>query len=779
MQREQKKGRNFIWDILILILVYLLTRFIQDRAIPYINTVYHYTANTGGFEGLLEGLFSGSPSSWFSTRLYNFELPQYKGYIAILLAVMVEIVSSDINSYLDFSWLKRKGFVMKAAFRLATSFLFTDFMLALTLLSLLTICPQNMPLLFMVLELLVICLPAALHFFLRKRQKRSPLAIVRNVANVIVIYFAVGHRVIGAILLMAVYLIFDSLEDRLYSTGGDGEDDETDGEDREDGGGAAIFSSIGSMLALLLTIAFIGSIGMVIRPFVEIHQPTINVVHEDIFVSQVTGREYDAVLLRTDGTAVNNNNEVYVENVRQVVETDSNTFFLKNDGEVVVCQSPGQIPAPFLSGILFMSAYRDAFIAVDENGDLWAFGDMANIVPGQGMLTSPQKILENYHLVSADIGKGHILMVDGEGNLFGMGENAVGELGNGNVSLGLSGPLYVMSGIKEAKAGVGVSYALGYDGTMYAWGRNDVGQLGYGVREKSGRKMTYAVNNGETYSSVPRALDFGGAVIRQIAMGAECGFALDDAGQLWVWGKNITRDSIADPQVRRKDVIYISDNKYQSGVIDQRCYYVRTDQQAYRDSVGNMDNYEVNRSELVYDSKNWFPEPVEVTNSYLEKMLSHLPWFREEEEEPLPEEPATSTIHTPKNDYGAHGYLVFEGHTYKIFDEWMFTSNAETYCESMGGHLATITSREEHDFIQNAINARSDFRRSSNFYGIALKYSGGWYWMNGEDTSYIAGLGIKPALDNGKGEGYINVRGKINVGAVTKHPYICEWDYMP
>lgn len=43
------------------------------------------------------------------------------------------------------------------------------------------------------------------------------------------------------------------------------------------------------------------------------------------------------------------------------------------------------------------------------------------------------------------------------------------------------------------------------------------------------------------------------------------------------------------------------------------------------------------------------------------------------------------------------------GHRYQLFDTSMNWHEAEAYCESLGGHLVTINSDEEQQFINNNI----------------------------------------------------------------------------
>lgn len=81
---------------------------------------------------------------------------------------------------------------------------------------------------------------------------------------------------------------------------------------------------------------------------------------------------------------------------------------------------------------------------------------------------------------------------------------------------------------------------------------------------------------------------------------------------------------------------------------------------------------------------------------------------------------------------------VFNGHNYKFYhmdsiDSW---EEAEAYCENMGGHLATITSEEEQNFICNYIKK---FKMDVDIWiGITdVKAEGDWsHWITGEDVTY-------------------------------------------
>ena len=72
-----------------------------------------------------------------------------------------------------------------------------------------------------------------------------------------------------------------------------------------------------------------------------------------------------------------------------------------------------------------------------------------------------------------------------------------------------------------------------------------------------------------------------------------------------------------------------------------------------------------------------------------------------------------------------------DGHIYAVFNEAYSWNEAEDLCESMGGHLATITSKKENDFIKTLLG--------ENFYYIGAndrQTEGQWKWVTDEEFSY-------------------------------------------
>jgi|GEM_PF-1008709 len=134
----------------------------------------------------------------------------------------------------------------------------------------------------------------------------------------------------------------------------------------------------------------------------------------------------------------------------------------------------------------------------------------------------------------------------------------------------------------------------------------------------------------------------------------------------------------------------------------------------------------------------------------------------------------------------------YNGHAYKIFDTSMTWYDAKSYCESLGGHLVTITSQEEQDFIVNLISSYGH----KNYYWLGATdelEEGNWLWITGEPWVYTAWCPGQP--DNfpqmEDTENYLSISRKYDLlwndlpvnGASqdvseipTESGFICEWD---
>lgn len=78
----------------------------------------------------------------------------------------------------------------------------------------------------------------------------------------------------------------------------------------------------------------------------------------------------------------------------------------------------------------------------------------------------------------------------------------------------------------------------------------------------------------------------------------------------------------------------------------------------------------------------------------------------------------------------------YNGHKYKVYDTYYTWKEAKELCEITGGHLVTITSQKEQDFIGCLINNKG--KRNMYWMGSTCEGDiGTWRWVTGEEFSYI------------------------------------------
>lgn len=127
---------------------------------------------------------------------------------------------------------------------------------------------------------------------------------------------------------------------------------------------------------------------------------------------------------------------------------------------------------------------------------------------------------------------------------------------------------------------------------------------------------------------------------------------------------------------------------------------------------------------------------------------------------------------------------------YKVFDESQNWVEAKSYCESIGGHLVTITSAEEQLYITNLVDGAT---KRSYWVGLSDEAeSGNWAWVTGEAYSYSNWAKNEPNHGYGGSEHYVAVvsydtrydyeisQGEWNDHALNRDlenfGFICEWD---
>lgn len=121
-------------------------------------------------------------------------------------------------------------------------------------------------------------------------------------------------------------------------------------------------------------------------------------------------------------------------------------------------------------------------------------------------------------------GDNHTLFLHHDGTVWGAGWNAFGQLGDGTTVWERLEPVQTvdLSGIVAVAAGTATSYALAGNGDLWAWGRNEYGELGDGTT---------------IHRSTPVRVQ-GLPPIEQIEAGQHYAIALARDGSVWGWGRN-------------------------------------------------------------------------------------------------------------------------------------------------------------------------------------------------------------------------------------------------
>ena len=76
----------------------------------------------------------------------------------------------------------------------------------------------------------------------------------------------------------------------------------------------------------------------------------------------------------------------------------------------------------------------------------------------------------------------------------------------------------------------------------------------------------------------------------------------------------------------------------------------------------------------------------------------------------------------------------FNGHSYQRIDTGMTWKEAVEHCESIGGHLATITSGEEQEFVKKLV--KDGIMAQYWLGGTDEAKEGEWVWITGENWTY-------------------------------------------
>ncbi len=128
---------------------------------------------------------------------------------------------------------------------------------------------------------------------------------------------------------------------------------------------------------------------------------------------------------------------------------------------------------------------------------------------------------------SVAAGYGHMVFVKNDGTVWACGRNSLGELGIGDTnSINAAERVFGLSDVIDVAAGEDFSLVLHKDGTVWAWGNNYFGQIGDGSLGDVLRNI---------YIQTPtKVLNLDS--VTDIAAGSYHSIALKNDGTVWMWG---------------------------------------------------------------------------------------------------------------------------------------------------------------------------------------------------------------------------------------------------
>ena len=175
-------------------------------------------------------------------------------------------------------------------------------------------------------------------------------------------------------------------------------------------------------------------------------------------------------------------------------------------------------------------------LTINSRGELYAWGRNGEGQLGIGTTTdnelTPQRVGSDSDWKAVSGGDDYSLALKSNGTLYAWGRNDRGQLGIGGTGSETT-PRQVGNADdwKTIAAGKNHSLAIKSDGTLYAWGANHVGQLGNG---ENGTNFNDKSKDKTAPIQIGTDRDW-----QTISAGNDYSSALKDAGALYTWGSNV------------------------------------------------------------------------------------------------------------------------------------------------------------------------------------------------------------------------------------------------
>ena len=193
------------------------------------------------------------------------------------------------------------------------------------------------------------------------------------------------------------------------------------------------------------------------------------------------------------------------------------------DGTTIGRLNPVQVGTVWAS----VSAGANYTMGISRNGTLWAWGRNNQGQLGNGMWSNnptlaPIQIGTNTNWASVSAGYGHTVAIRTDGSLWAWGRNNHGQLGDGTIT-SRNTPHQIGTATNWASVSAGREHTMAVraDGTLWAWGRNNRGQLGDGTTTQRDSPIQIGPMTNWAY----------------VSAGGSHNVAVRTNGTLWAWGE--------------------------------------------------------------------------------------------------------------------------------------------------------------------------------------------------------------------------------------------------
>jgi len=272
-------------------------------------------------------------------------------------------------------------------------------------------------------------------------------------------------------------------------------------------------------------------------------------------------------------------------------------------------------------------------VGILEDNSLWQWCTYTNNSSPlkQDKFVTPVKMLEDVSEV--EIGKGYILALTNDNNLWSWGTNKLGELGDGS-NIDRVHPKIIMKDVVRISAGKDSStnFAIKSDGTLWGWGDNIYGQLGDGTKnikniptlieigtsKKTNTTLNWQEKNMDyeqvdntllirknmiaptitTPTKIDKSINSESVVVKSIVTGSKHTLALMKDNSLWAWGNNHSGQLGNGAYDESLIPVKIMDDVEQIAVDDASSFAIKTDHTLW--SWGDNRNFQLGGDLTVY-----------------------------------------------------------------------------------------------------------------------------------------------------------------------------------